>query len=259
MKNILLLTAIAILGVLGAVIFNVLGTSEVSALAKKNVWSEPKVIEETSCDQLECGNEEGTHDVIYQKQCIEVSGQGQDACELKICPEGYPNKSIFHSGYCYKGNDPDWPEDYVPKVDNIVTWTEKGVSCWVEEVEACEQPLPSVTPTPEPQPEVREIQPQGPPQGPACVDLGGWAPTITRVWREDADTVGFEWTKSTDNADDYVLYYGLSEDNLPWNKKVENEKSTTVDLPDHPNVHVWGAVEATDGVCVGNRSVVIDP
>ena len=119
------------------------------------------------------------------------------------------------------------------------------------------EPSPEPTPEPSPQPEKPLSVPEAP-KGPVCEDLGGWSPTITRVWREDSDTVGFEWSKPRDEADEYILHFGLTEDSLPYNKTVKGQW-TTVDLPDYPNVHVWGAVEETDQGCVGNRSVVVDP
>lgn len=124
---------------------------------------------------------------------------------------------------------------------------------------------PSVTPTSTPEatptPEVQKVENNGPfgaPEAPRCENLGGWRPTITRVWREDFDTVGFEWTKPRDQADEYILHFGLSKDSLPYNKIVKGQ-STTVDLPDYPNVHVWGSVQETDNGCVGLLSEPIDP
>jgi hypothetical protein len=120
---------------------------------------------------------------------------------------------------------------------------------------------PKPTPTEEPTPTVKQDRQHGPasaPPLPICDDMGGWAPTITKVWRVDEDTVGFEWTKPRDEADEYILWYGLTSDKLDWNVYVAGQ-SATIDLPDHPNVHVWAAVQETDKGCLGNLSQPVDP
>ena len=120
----------------------------------------------------------------------------------------------------------------------------------------------------EPEPEVPQepvVQEHGasaPP--PVCDgrDLGGWAPTITNVGvnPNDPSTRFAEWTESTPNADDYILYYGLSEDNLPWNKYIENSRRGEVTLEEqYDGRHVWFRVASTDSCVVGNYSEVVDP
>ena len=67
-----------------------------------------------------------------------------------------------------------------------------------------------------------------------------------------------KWTQSTPNADDYVLWYGLSQDNLPWNVLVENSQYAEVSGSELTG-HVWFAVQATDNCHVGGLSEAIDP
>ena len=116
-------------------------------------------------------------------------------------------------------------------------------------------PTPTLTPTPTPTPP----SPPGPPgPQPVCTgaDLGGFAPTITEIKRVDADTVHACWTASTPNADDYIVYYGMSRDNLPWNTKVEN--SRCVDIHQVPAGHVYLKVAATDNCVVGPFSSIVE-
>ncbi len=144
---------------------------------------------------------------------------------------------------------------------------------------SCSQPLPSLipspspmpsltptlTPTPSPMPSLTPTPittsstapgPAGPPAVCIGADLGGYAPTVTEVRRVDSDTVHACWTASTPNANDYIVYYGMSRDNLPWNTKVVD--SQCVDIHNVPQGHVWLKVAATDNCVVGNFSSTVE-
>lgn len=83
-----------------------------------------------------------------------------------------------------------------------------------------------------------------------------WAPTVTFTGRVDADTVTFSWTKVADNVNQYVVWYGTSQDNLPWNTIVSGE---SVELNEVPNTHIWAKVAGYDQGCTGPFSLVVDP
>ena len=130
---------------------------------------------------------------------------------------------------------------------------ESGTYLAKNETYFCGEVTPTPTPTPTPP------SPPGPPgPPPVCTgaDLGGFAPTITEIRRVDSNTVHACWTASTPNANDYIVYYGMSRDNLPWNTKVEN--SQCVDIHDVPGGHVWIKVAATDNCVVGPFSSIVE-
>ena len=104
----------------------------------------------------------------------------------------------------------------------------------------------------------RYAGPASAPQAPACKDLGVYSPTITSVGRVDSDTVMACYTKPSDNADAYEIWYGISEDNLPWNTVT---KDLCVELSGNElvNTHVWLKVAGKSEGCVGNFSIVTDP
>ncbi|KKQ94545.1 hypothetical protein A2865_04765 [Candidatus Woesebacteria bacterium RIFCSPHIGHO2_01_FULL_39_17] len=107
-------------------------------------------------------------------------------------------------------------------------------------------------PTPTPPPPGGGGGPPGAP--PVCVgsDLGPFAPTLTEVRRIDSDSVHACWTAPTPNANDYIVYYGMSRDNLVWNTKVVD--SQCVDIHELPSGHVFLKVAATDNCVVGPYS-----
>ena len=199
-------------------------------------WSDWTIKSTSDCIQTECGKSDGTQNVTYQRQCVQVSGHGDNECELKVCPEGYPNVSQQHNGYCYKGNHPEFPEDYKQMVDNIQTKTELDTACQVEEPTQCEV---TPTPTPEATPEAQPVDHSGPVGAPICTDNGvKFAPTITRMWRNGKGDVDMKWT--TTDTSDFIVYFGLSGKDLNWNTGRITGQGIT--LHDTPNVLLDGIV-----------------
>lgn len=131
-------------------------------------------------------------------------------------------------------------------------YRETEVKCEVETPE-CE---PKITPVPVEPFVDRGTHIASPPPEPICKDLGGYAPTITKVSRVDNDTVSACWTKPSDNADSYLIWYGTEEENLPWNTITKN---LCVELNEVPNTHIWLKVAGKSEGCVGNFSIVTDP
>lgn len=123
--------------------------------------------------------------------------------------------------------------------------------------EMVEEEEPTPTPTPEPTPEPRQTTEAGPPSLPIC-EAPIYAPTITEVGRIDADTVYARWTEVADRVNTYYIWYGLSEDNLPWNTVVDGEY---VELSGDELIgrHVWLNVRGVHEGCEGPQSLTIDP
>lgn len=195
-----------------------------------------------------------------------------DVCEnldgiQENTPEGWENDD----GYCYEprdlcenleGNQETLPPNYEENDGQCSCQKgyhqeEYGNNHEYEIPECVPDEEPTPTPT-EPPVVTSQPGPAGPP--PVCEgrDLGGYAPTIYEVGRIDSDTVFARWTASTPNADDYILWYGLSQDNLPWNVKVENSQYAEVS-GEQLTGHVWFRVQATDNCVVGLGSAVVDP
>lgn len=170
------------------------------------------------------------------------------ACSQDVCsnidgiqeetPQGYENSD----GYCFVPEDPELCED-----EAALNYRDEGVCEYEEEPPVEEQPVTTSESSGPPAPQVCEGR-----------DLGGWSPTIDKVGRIDSDTVFAHWTSSTSNADDYILWYGLSEDNQPWNVKVENSQYAEVSGSQLTG-HVWFRVQATDNCVLGPVSQPIDP
>ena len=93
--------------------------------------------------------------------------------------------------------------------------------------------------------------------GPSC-EAPTWAPTITEVGRVDSDTIFVEYTPVRDDINTYLVWYGLSQDNLLWNVITEGER---VEISGQELVgrHVWVKVAGYDEGCTGNFSLVVDP
>jgi hypothetical protein len=93
------------------------------------------------------------------------------------------------------------------------------------------------------------------PSDPTCQDLGGYAPTITSVSRVDNDTVRACWTKPSDNADSYLVWYGNSKDNLTYNVTTPD---LCVDINGMTGM-TWLKVAGKSQGCTGVYSLTIDP
>jgi hypothetical protein len=121
----------------------------------------------------------------------------------------------------------------------------------------CVTPSPEPTRAPEP-----TVIPTEAPKSEASVPHNDCSaindtPTITGWSRVSPTKVKFTWSE-TGNINDYVVYYGLTENNLVWNKMVFDAHETTLsDLPE--NTPIWASIAGTDNVCVGARSAVVDP
>lgn len=128
-------------------------------------------------------------------------------------------------------------------------------------------PTPTEEPTPTPEPEVTPepvvtvVSHDGPVAAsaePTCKDLGGYAPTITKVGRLDIDTVFVEYTSPSPNADKFLIWYGLSADNLQWNT-ITKELWVELNGEELVGKHVWLNVRAMSEGCTGVPSVTTDP
>lgn len=120
----------------------------------------------------------------------------------------------------------------------------------------CEEDIPTPTPTEEPKAVVQEHSGSvSAPAEPICKDLGGYVPTITKVWRVDTDTVGACWTKPSDNATAYEIWYGSSENNLPYNV-ITNDLCIEIN---GMTGTTWFKVAGKNEGCVGNYSIITDP
>lgn len=82
-------------------------------------------IDTSSCTTNACGTSEGTKTQTRTCQsggdgsvCTVAHQECDQGCPTVTwsgttqCPDGYSHSSSQHSGYCYKGNNPDWPSDY---------------------------------------------------------------------------------------------------------------------------------------------------
>lgn len=121
-----------------------------------------------------------------------------------------------------------------------------------------EVPCPSATPVEEPEvtPTPVALTDAGAPQQATCSDDLKVAPTILSWSRTSPHSVKVTWS-STGNIDSYIVFYGLTKDNLPWNTTVNHTHEVT--LNDVPLNSIWVKVVPTDGVCQGIGSVTIDP
>ncbi|MDY0097455.1 MAG: hypothetical protein RBS01_03850, partial [Candidatus Dojkabacteria bacterium] len=72
----------------------------------------------SECVATSCGSSIGTKQVpIYKEICDKGCPTVVFETERYVCPPGsYDKESTRHPGYCYKGNNPDWPQDYKPMV-----------------------------------------------------------------------------------------------------------------------------------------------
>lgn len=115
----------------------------------------------------------------------------------------------------------------------------------------------SATPTPEPRPAL--TTPQGPfpaPAAPQCSRIE-YVPTILGFQRL-SDTSIKVWWSSTDPVKDYVVNFGLSQDDLGWRAVVINTHDVTLnDLP--KNLPIWVGIQPTQNGCVGQMSEILDP
>ena len=116
---------------------------------------------------------------------------------------------------------------------------------------------PELTPPPEIPTEIvqLELTSAGAPQGPTCL-VPTWAPTVTDVGRIDSDTIFARWTEVAEWVNHYVIWYGVTQNNLSWNTIVEGEY---VELNEVPNTHIWLKVAGYDNGCTGPFSIVTDP
>jgi len=183
-----------------------------------------------------------------------------------ICPTWY---HVQNSGNwnqrCHRDYHWQQPEHKAP-IGCPKDYDRDGVSCKKTTTEnrevKCEAPIVECEqePTPTPEPPVvidRGTGVASPPQEPTCKDLGGYAPTITKVGRIDKDTVFAEWTSPSENADSYLVWYGLKADKLEWNTIVKGLRAEISGK--ELTGHVWFKVAAKSEGCVGNFSITTDP
>jgi hypothetical protein len=116
---------------------------EVSANYPEGTWGDWRDISSCSTDQ--CGTSEGTKTQektktreVCEKDCPTVTF----TTSHKICPEGYPHKSNFYPGYCYKNvrGFPDWSEDYKAMETETFTKTFKYLKS--DDLNKCHKPTP---------------------------------------------------------------------------------------------------------------------
>jgi len=137
-------------------------------------------------------------------------------------PEGYINED----GFCYMPEKPKLCED-----TNALNYQSEG---------DCRYPGASEAP-----------------KGPAC-EAPVWAPTITKVGRVDSDTIYATWTTVKENLHKYLVWYGLSKDNLTWNTIVDGERAD-ISGKELVGKHVWIKVAGYDQGCTGPYSITTDP
>ena len=202
----------------------------------------------------ECGTTEGTQTNEYYRTCVEWFW-GESDCDLgdRLVLNTQTRDCVVETPACpvdqcdnLEGFQEDVPEGYTQEE------IEKELIC---------TPIPS--PSPSPSPTIMPEQPRteqpltqaGPPSVPAC-EVPVWAPTVTEVGRIDGDSVFARWTEVADWVNHYVVWFGTSQDNLPWNTIVEGEY---VELNSVSSGHIWLKVAGVDNGCVGPFSVTTDP
>jgi len=123
-------------------------------------------------------------------------------------------------------------------------------------------PTPEVTPTPTPEestPSAKvdnfsEPGPASPP--PACVAREiKETPTVLELKRIDKDTIFVSWSPVDEGIGDYIVWYGPSENAMPFNLKVHG-LSTEIN---GAVGSTWVAVQGTDNCGVGSLSAKFDP
>ena len=140
---------------------------------------------------------------------------------VKVCPNGYPNVSHSHQGYCYKnGNHIDWPEDYkamvcsstpTPTATPVVTPSPTPVVTPTptpsQSPEPSETPTPSEEPKSTPTPEVRVETPLTEAGAPTCGDV---APAkVPNIFVANAGKGQLEVRWIPTGGDKALIFYGL--------------------------------------------------
>lgn len=215
-------------------LFNYHGAvKDAQALCIGTKWSNWQYKEDlTKCEPVaECGTTKGTKTVKEKRECEWTCGGGF-ACQL-----------------------------------GDKQYREVEVGCEVEYVE-CEPevtPTPTPTETPEPTPTEKPVVRENPitPAGaPVCVgEEVAVAPYYAGDYmsRVDADTIRVTWNLNDPHAQSYGIYYGLSEDNLPYYTEVFGHETTSTeingDLPGHVWVKICSVGACGDQVC----GLTVDP
>ena len=194
----------------------------------------------------------GQHELDYPGECQQEEYCAVESWSCQECQTAPGDNACFEPkyGFCAENFGCQF------------VWNENGNGYEEEWVcrDTCEPPEngngePEV---PHPQPILGVSEPSEP--GPPQVCQGSeikFAPTILGFERLTPTDVRVWWSEVDEHISRYVVWYGLSADNLVWNEKVAGQETTLHLLP--PNQHIWVAAQGTDECIVGQLSEIIDP
>lgn len=259
-KAILLGSVLGILVAIGAFIARPVFATQSS---HHNEWGEWQYEFGQCVPNASCGTDEGVQTVTKTRTCVSTNGRGENECQLAHCPGG----SFELNNKCYK-----WENYHLVQVDKLPADTQTVV-----EEQKCETETPVCEPEVVPGctdggatnfnpnanqddgsciPVDRGTHEASAPALPACNKIV-YAPTVLGYKRLSPTDVKVWWSKVDDFVHKYLVEFGTSANNLPWNEFVEGNETTLHLLPANQPlfVHVAGTHES----CIGGFGEIVDP